>query len=334
MLMCSSRAIGAQSRDERIIPFIGRAANVQQSRKTYTYKTVDDCAIQADVYRLPGGDIRPVILWLHGGALIFSDRTSVTQHQLQRYLRAGYVVVSVDYRLAPETKLAAILEDLRDAYQWLRKDGPQLFRIDPDRVALIGNSAGAYLALLGGFTLKPRPKALVSFYGYGDITGEWTVRPQPDYLKLDKIAKEEAFGAVGEKVISGSPIFPRVVFYNYCRQNGLWPTEVVGVDPTSAGAKLKPFCPIQNVTSDYPPTLLLHGDKDADVPFDQSVQMAAMLKRKGVFHQLITMHNYDHLFDAFPSGFPPQGPPTELKDPRVIEAFDSVLAFLKAQMDR
>ena len=60
--------------------------------------------------------------------------------------------------------------------------------------------------------------------------------------------------------------------------------------------------------------------------------MAAALERHQVPHQLITMRNYDHLFDVFPAGWPSQGPPTELKDPKVIEAFDAVLAFLKAQI--
>ena len=128
---------------ENLLSFAARSADVEPSRKTYTYKTVKDCVIQADIYRLPGEQVRPVILWIHGGALIFSDRGSVRQHQLQRYLQAGYVVVSIDYRLAPETKLPEIIEDLQDAYQWVRKKGPELFRIDPDHVALVGNSQGA-----------------------------------------------------------------------------------------------------------------------------------------------------------------------------------------------
>ena len=62
--------------------------------------------------------------------------------------------------------------------------------------------------------------------------------------------------------------------------------------------------------------------------------MAAALERHQVPHQLIAMRNYDHLFDVFPGGWPSQGPPTELRDPKVIEAFDAVLAFLKAQINR
>ena len=333
VLACLGRlAFGAQGFEEGLLSLAARSADVEVAKKTYTYKEVKDCAIQADVYRLPGDEVRSVILWIHGGALIFGNRSSVKQHQLQRYLQAGYVVVSVDYRLAPETKLAEIIEDLQDAHRWVREKGPELFRIDPDKVALVGDSAGGYLTLMGGFCLKPRPKALVSFYGYGDITGKWTSRPDPHYLKWDRIEKEEAYKVVGGKVLSGSPIFPRVTFYNYTRQNGLWPKEVAALDPDTEPEKLEPFCPVRHVTKEYPPTLLLHGDKDTDVPFEESVQMAAALKRHQVPHQLITMRNYDHLFDVFPGGWPSKEPPTELKDPKVIEAFDAVLAFLKGKI--
>lgn len=72
---------------------------------TYVYKMVHDCKIQADVYRCPGEERRPAILWLHGGALIFGNRSMLPGEQMELYLAAGYTVISIDYRLAPETKL-------------------------------------------------------------------------------------------------------------------------------------------------------------------------------------------------------------------------------------
>jgi len=87
-----------------------------------------------------------------------------------------YTIISIDYRLAPQAKLSQILQDLDDAYRWVRGEGPKLFRIDPNRIAVVGHSAGGYLALTSGFRLNPRPTAVVSFYGYGDIAAEWYSR--------------------------------------------------------------------------------------------------------------------------------------------------------------
>lgn len=75
------------------------------SKVTYVYKMVHDCKIQADIYRCPGEERRPAILWLHGGALIFGNRRMLPGEQMELYLAAGYTVISIDYRLAPETKL-------------------------------------------------------------------------------------------------------------------------------------------------------------------------------------------------------------------------------------
>jgi len=63
-----------------------------------------DCEIQAYAYRALGDVDQPVILWIHGGALIMGNRTWINSTQLQKYLDAGYTVVSIDYRLAPQLK--------------------------------------------------------------------------------------------------------------------------------------------------------------------------------------------------------------------------------------
>ena len=142
-----------------------RAADKYATPTTSTYKTVGDLPIKADVYRLPGDDVRPVIVWIHGGALIFGNRDGPSLDQRKRYLDAGHVIVSIDYRLAPETKLAGIVEDVQDAIKWAPTKGPQLNNFDPKRGAVAGHSAGGYLALVAGFAVEPRPQAVVAFYG-------------------------------------------------------------------------------------------------------------------------------------------------------------------------
>ncbi len=247
-------------------------------------------------------------------------RGGIRAEQLDRYLDAGFAVVSIDYRLAPETKLPAILDDVSDAYRWVRAEGPKLFRIDPNRIAVIGHSAGGYLTLTAGYRFRPRPRALVSFYGYGDIAGDWYSKPDPFYSRQPAVSKEEAYGAVGREVISGAPgPNQRGRFYLYTRQHGIWPQEVAGRDPAAEARAFDAFCPVRNVTADYPPTLLLHGDADTDVPFAQSEQMAAELERRGVEHQFIRIPGGPHGFDA----------PGK---PGVSEALDQVIAFLKKHL--
>src|SRR5688500_17971818 len=70
-----------------------QAADNYTEPKTYTYKTIGDLPIEADVYRLPGDDVRPALVWIHGGALIMGQRGGPSLAQRKRYLDAGHVIV-------------------------------------------------------------------------------------------------------------------------------------------------------------------------------------------------------------------------------------------------
>ncbi|MCA9449950.1 MAG: alpha/beta hydrolase, partial [Candidatus Omnitrophica bacterium] len=223
---------------------------------TVVYKTVGDLPIQLEVYRKAPkvGAVEetatgsPVIVWIHGGALIIGSRAWIKEEQLNLYLDQGYVVVAIDYRLAPETHLPEIISDVRDALLWVRERGPSQFGIDPDRMAVIGHSAGGYLTLMSGTLVDPPPKALVAFYGYGDIVGNWYSEPDSHYLQQERVSEEEAMRTIGEAEIAGTTeTGARGKFYLYCRQNGLWPDKVGGVSPSENPAFLEPFCPAKNV---------------------------------------------------------------------------------------
>lgn len=262
---------------------------------TYTYKTAAGCDIQADVYGADTAVRKPVVIFIHGGALIMGSRKGVTRPFHAGLLNAGYVVVSIDYRLAPETKLPAIIEDVRDAHRWVRKSGPKLFHIDPDRLAVAGGSAGGYLTQMTGFCVSPRPRALVSYYGYGDITSAWYSRPDPFYLTQPHVPKEEAMQAVGTTVISEPPAKnQRGRFYLYCRQQGIWPKQVAGHDPDTEDKWFDRYCPLRNVSAKYPPILLIHGTADTDVPYEESKKMDERLTQSGVQHEFITVPDAGH----------------------------------------
>lgn len=295
--------------------------------ETYVYKRVGDLEIKADVYRNPGNDIRPVIFWIHGGALISGSRTGLPPaNQFEEYLKAGYVIVSIDYRLAPETKLKAIIEDVEDAYSWVLSRGPELLNIDPNNIAVMGMSAGGYLTLTAGFRFEPRPKALVSLYGYGDITGSWISEPKPALIDFPPVQREVAMRAVKGPAITNTDsltmdqLKERGSFGLYVMQNGLWTKEVSGYDFRAVPKWFKSYEPRQNVTKDYPPTMLLHGEKDQDTLFPQIVMMAEELKRHNVEYEFITNPDWGHGFDY------------EEDDPTVQDAHRRVLNFLEKHL--
>jgi acetyl esterase/lipase len=300
------------------VAILASATAEAERPQTVTYRTVGSLAIPADVFRPAGPGPHPVVLWIHGGALVFGDRSMLPKEERERYLRAGLAVVSIDYRLAPETKLDGILEDLDAAYAWLRRDGPSL-GLDPARLAVVGHSAGGYLALMAGVGFRPRPQAIVSFYGYGDVAGPWYTRPDPGYLRDPAVSPAEAERAVGREPLAQGDEARRFVFYRYLRQRGLWPRLVAGHDPEREPRAFDALCPVRNVGPDTPPTLLLHGDRDADVPYERSVEMARALRAAGVPHELVTLPGFGHVFDL-------EGP--GLADPAVGRAFDHAVAFV------
>jgi acetyl esterase/lipase len=271
------------------------ASGGEDGRQTFTYKTVGDCVIKADVYRPSSGKNRPVAVWIHGGALIMGDRRGIDKKLCDALLSAGYVVVSIDYRLAPETKLPAILDDVRDAFAWVGAQASPAWGARGDRIAVLGGSAGGYLTLVTGYLIEPRPAALVSFWGYGDIAGPWYSRPDTFYRRQPLVSEAEARASVGTHVVAEPP--PRnnrSRFYLYCRQNGLWPKEVTGHDPDTEPKAFDRFCPARNVNRQYPPTFLIHGTNDTDVPHEQSVLMDRELTRQHVPHEFISVAGAGH----------------------------------------
>jgi acetyl esterase/lipase len=274
---------------------VGAEPSPALTRQTFTYKTVADVQVQADVYRADDRVVRPVLVWIHGGALIFGRRTDVPDRLIEASYADGYVLVSIDYRLAPEVKLPEIMEDVLDALQWVRQEGPALFAADPERLVVAGESAGGYLTLMCGVWAKPRPTALLTYYGYGTIDGPWYAQPSEFYRsRFPLIEPDDARSAVGQGIVTGAGIAEgRGKFYLYLRQNGLWPTAITGLSP-SERSRFDPFCPARNVAADFPPTLLIHGTADTDVPYEESANMAAALADRQVSHTLITLEGSGH----------------------------------------
>jgi acetyl esterase/lipase len=264
---------------------------------TYTYKTVGDLAIKADVFLHESTVSRPAVVWIHGGALIMGSRADISGRVKNHMLGSGYVFFSIDYRLAPETQLPQIIQDLEDAFEWIRRDGPRLFNVDPARIAVIGGSAGGYLTLSAGYRVRPRPAVLLALWGYGDLIGDWysTPSPHPRHHQ-SKLTRDEAWGQVSGPAISDARDRQGDggAFYQYCRQTGTWPQAVSSWDPHTEAERFRPYMPVKNVTADYPPTVLIHGTDDTDVPYEQSTMMADEFKRHNVPYELISIPRAEH----------------------------------------
>jgi acetyl esterase/lipase len=306
--------------------FFDRSPEIGFTKTTIAYWEVDGHKILADVYRRQDAKIRPVIVWIHGGALIMGNRDlgdNVTRSLLAFAKTQGYAIVAIDYRLAPETKLPDIISDIEEAFRWLGGDGANQFHLDPTRIVVAGESAGGYLTFVTGYRVRPKPKALVALYGFGDLVGDWSSKPNPYPLyNLRNISREEAESQTNGTVISDSHERKGDggSIYMYCRQKGLWPEEVSGFGRLTIADKITPFEPIRNVTPDWPPTLLIHGTRDSDVPYEQSALMAKKFKQHGVPFTFIPIDHGEHGF----RGGDPQ---------KIEEAYKAIGEFIKEHLN-
>jgi acetyl esterase/lipase len=296
------------------------AAEADWTKETVVYKTVGPTKIEADVYRRNGTQTRPAVVWIHGGALIMGNREGVPSNIVELCRTNNYVLISLDYRLAPEVRLPAIIDDIKDAFRWIGDKGQARFHLDPRRMVVAGGSAGGYLTMMTGICVEPRPVALVSYWGYGDIDGPWYTQPSAFYRQQPLVSKEEAYAVVGGEAKTGSDSRPRGKYYLYLRQNGLWAREVSGFDPKTEAKKFDPYCPVRNVTPQYPPTLMVHGTADTDVPYQESADMDAALAKAGVPHELVTVEGGGHGLG-------------DKSNPAVIDAHARALAFIRRRLE-
>jgi acetyl esterase/lipase len=284
---------------------------------TETYKRVGSLEIRADL-EIPRIGASAVVVWIHGGALINGGRDWVPAWLRGACREHGFALVSTDYRLAPETKLAEIVRDIEDLFLWLRHEAPHRLPMDVDRVAAIGESAGGYLALTAGYRASPPPDAVVALYGYGDLIGEWYSRPSTHACHAGVDLTQDEL----DRITSGAPIADGGdrdgdghAFYRHCRRHGTWPTAVSGWDPDGEAERFRAFMPVANVDARYPPTLLVHGHDDTDVPYERSSEMADALARHDREHRLLGIPGAEHGFAG--------------ADPAAVEAArDEVVAFL------
>ncbi len=222
-----------------------------------------------------GGKPAPALVWIHGGGWTGGTKNENRAKEIGTTLAAaGYVVASIDYRLGagawPQN-----LRDCKNAVRFLRAQAAK-YGVDPRRIAVGGGSAGGHLALMVAYTagqadLEPSAPypgvgsevaCVLNFYG---ITNILTRRETDKSGQPLATAKLGGAGAVFGTADIADPV-------------------------------LKLGSPVTHVRPGVPPTLILHGRADATVDYLQAEELAAMLARHGVPHELHLIDQVGHTF--------------------------------------
>ena len=117
-----------------------------RSVREAVYRRVDGEKLTADIFRPANDEVCPAVLMIHGGAWSSGDKWHLHDHA-RELAQAGYVAISINYRLAPLHQIAEQVDDCRVALNWLDKSA-QKYQLDPKRIAIWGYSAGAHLACM------------------------------------------------------------------------------------------------------------------------------------------------------------------------------------------
>jgi len=254
-----------------------------------TYCTMDSVALLMDLYYpASGSGPWPVLLYIHGGGWNSGDRHEIIGlRDLPEFTSAGYVIASIDYRLSPEYHFPAMIEDAKCAVRFLRAKADR-YGLDAQHIGVWGTSAGGHLAALLG----------VSDASAGWDVGQW----------LDQSSRVQAV-----IVLSGLSDFSLKIPLPRVMQN-LFGTS------TPSAAQVALVSPVTYISSDDPPFLIVHGERDWMVPPEQAVRLHTMLEAAGVPSQLLLVKNAGH-------GLMPMG---EAIRPSMNEILDTMISFLDA----
>jgi len=231
-----------------------------------TYKEVDSLDLQLDIYRHRSlQEPAPLLVFIHGGSWKSGKRSDYLPYLID-FAKKGYVTATVSYRLSGVAPFPAAVEDVKCALRWLRAHAAD-YGIQPDRIALVGGSAGAHLAMMVGYAdealfsadcpyeLSSKVQAVVNLYGPTDLT--------TPYGRNHKVVQQ----------------FLRSTYEEH-------PERFVAASPRTY------------ISPGDPPTLTFQGTLDALVPYSQADSLDQWLKRAGVPHDYHKLKGWPHTMDA------------------------------------
>jgi acetyl esterase/lipase len=212
----------------------------------------------------------PVVVWVHGGGWEGGNKDRCPAVP---FVPRGYAVASLNYRLSQHAPFPAQIEDCKSAIRWLRAHAAE-YHLDPDRFGVWGASAGGHLVALLGTS-----------GGTKELDGQNGNLDQPSRVQ----AVVDWFGPTDlVKILSGRP------------GNAEGPvTRLLGgpiADKKDLAIRANP---IPYVAKNTPPFLIMHGDKDPTVPYNQSELLAEALQKAGVEVTLVKLEGAGHGGPAF-----------------------------------
>jgi alpha-L-fucosidase 2 len=233
------------------------ATRADEVRSNLVYGQADGQELRLDAGLPAGpGPFAGAIL-VHGGGWTSGDKRVNFAPLFSPLTRAGIAWFSINYRLAPKYRYPACLDDVQTAIRWVKAHAAE-FRVDPARIALVGESSGGQLVEMAALRAGPdtRLAAVVPFYAPCDLVAEMRRR-----------------GSLGRSMVA---LFGRPEF------------------DTEMGHLMHDASPLHFVHPGLPPFLLVHGTSDRIVPYEQSVQFQAALRAAGVDCQLVSIANGPH----------------------------------------
>jgi acetyl esterase/lipase len=136
---------------------------------SFVYARPGGEALTADAYLPESAVPVPVVIAMHGGSWRSGTRSSY-QYLGCNLADCGYAVLAIDYRL--RRRYPDAVDDVRAAVHYVREHAAEL-NVDPERVVLLGDSAGAHLAAMVGLRERPQVKAVVGIVGVYDLAAQW-----------------------------------------------------------------------------------------------------------------------------------------------------------------
>lgn len=230
----------------------------------------DNVAMKMDVLKPQKNEKMPAIVFITGGGFIHANKDSYIQQRMA-LAEAGYVVASIEYRVAPTAIFPQPVEDVKAAIRYFKENADK-FNINSDKIGVIGESAGGYLSAMTGTTNGTRQfdkgenldqnsnvQAVVDIYGLSDLT-----RVGSDFSKEVQDGHKSA-GATEALWVNGTPTFGGT-------DGGILANT----------EKAKVANPITYISKQTPPFLLMHGDKDTLVSPSQTEILHQALVAHGI----------------------------------------------------